>query len=320
MERLVSIIVPVFNVEKYIETCVKSILQQTYTKFELILIDDGSTDCSGDICNHLGEEDNRIKVIHQSNKGVSAARNVGIEVSRGEYICFIDSDDCVDNNFLEGFCFDFDISLQGYSMQMGNRRSYIKYSELSGYNSQDVSKIFCLNNIHGGPYSKLCKANILKNNNIVFPEGISLGEDIIFFLQYIRYCHFIYVSSACGYIYNKREGSLTDIYHPIDELMKKEKKLFQLYDLLFANGQFKQRFFHELSLFVVSKYYFCENIKTIQSLYLKDICKKYLSSCEKILLRMSYPLFCFYALWRRRFKRRVLRILFHHYDTTLLNI
>ena len=93
MERLVSIIVPVFNVEKYIETCVKSILQQTYTKFELILIDDGSTDCSGDICNHLSEEDNRVKVIHQSNKGVSAARNVGIEVSRGEYICFIDSDE-----------------------------------------------------------------------------------------------------------------------------------------------------------------------------------------------------------------------------------
>lgn len=320
MERLVSIIVPVFNVEKYIETCVKSILQQTYTKFELILIDDGSTDCSGDICDHLSEEDNRVKVIHQSNKGVSAARNVGIEVSRGEYICFIDSDDCVDKNFLEGFSFDFDISIQGYSIQMENRRSNIKYSELIGDNPQDVSKIFCLNNIHGGPYSKLCKANIIKKNNIVFPEGISLGEDIIFFLHYIKYCHSIYVSASCGYIYNKREGSLTDLYHPIDELMKKEKVIFQLYDRLFENGQFKQRYFHELSLFVVSKYYFCENIKTIHSLYLEDICKKYLSPCEKILLRMSYPLFCFYALWRRRVKRRVLRILFHHYDTTLLNI
>lgn len=316
----ISIIVPAYNVEQYLPVCLSSIEQQTYQNFEVILVDDGSKDSTGEICDAIAAKDNRFKVIHQSNKGVSAARNVGIEVSIGDYICFIDSDDCVDKTFLEGFSFGFDISIQGYTIQKGNRQFNIKYSELSGYISQDVSKIFCLNNIHGAPYSKLCKANIIKNNNIIFPEGISLGEDVIFFLYYIKYCHSIYVSSACGYIYNKREGSLTDIYHPIDELIKKEKKIFLLYNCLFENGQFKQRFFHELSLFVVSKYYFCENIKTIQSLYLEDICEKYLSSCERILLRMSFPLFCFYALWRRRFKRRVLRFLFHHYNTTLLNI
>ena len=89
MEHLISIIVPVFNVEDYIETCVNSILSQTYTKFEIILVNDGSTDKSGEICNQFTLKDRRVKVIHQKNQGVSAARNAGIRVANGEYICFV---------------------------------------------------------------------------------------------------------------------------------------------------------------------------------------------------------------------------------------
>ena len=315
---LISIIIPAYNVEQYLTACLSSIEQQTYQNFEAILIDDGSKDSTGDICDAIAAKDNRFKVIHQKNQGVSAARNVGIGEANGEYICFVDSDDKLLKDFLKGFGLNYDISIQGYLLQEGEKKSQISYREFLSFDN--IAKVYCLNDIHNAPFSKLCRTEIIKKNNIRFPDGISFSEDTIFFLQYIKYCKSIHISNKYNYVYNKREDSLTAKHHDIGMLMKKEDLLFSLYDELFLDRSFKKKFFHELSLFVVSKYYFCENIKTIQSLYLKDICKKYLSSCEKILLRMSYPLFCFYALWRRRFKRRVLRVLFHHYDTTLLNI
>lgn len=98
---MISIIVPVYNVEKYLERCVQSILNQTYKDYEILLIDDGSTDSSGDICDHLAAEYEKIRVIHQINQGLSGARNTGIEESKGRYIAFIDSDDFIDKRYLE---------------------------------------------------------------------------------------------------------------------------------------------------------------------------------------------------------------------------
>ena len=101
VEEKVSVIVPVYNVEKYLRECVDSILSQTYTCFELILVDDGSTDNSGAICDDYAKENRRIKVIHKENGGLSDARNVGIEAANGSYYTFIDSDDCISDNYLE---------------------------------------------------------------------------------------------------------------------------------------------------------------------------------------------------------------------------
>ena len=98
IQTYISIIVPIYNVEKYLSRCVDSILNQTFTDFELILVDDGSTDNSGKICDEYAEKDCRIKVIHKDNWGVSSARNVGLENSVGEYIMFCDSDDFVEKN------------------------------------------------------------------------------------------------------------------------------------------------------------------------------------------------------------------------------
>ena len=93
--KLVSVIVPVYNVESFLEHCVTSLLEQTYSNIEIILIDDGSTDSSGEMCDKWYEKDARIKVVHQRNKGLSAARNTGLDMAKGEYICFVDSDDFV---------------------------------------------------------------------------------------------------------------------------------------------------------------------------------------------------------------------------------
>lgn len=315
---LISIIIPAYNVEQYLPVCLSSIEQQTYQNFEVILIDDGSKDSTGEICDTIAAKDNRFKVIHQKNQGVSAARNVGLEVAAGEYICFVDSDDELRENFLNEFNFDYDISIQGYLLQDGENNYPISYREFLSFDN--VAKVYCLNDIHSAPFSKLCKAEIIKKNDIFFPEGISFSEDTIFFLKYIKYCKSIYVSDRCGYIYRKREESLSTTHHPIDKLMEKERILFNLYNNLFDNGRFKGRFFHELSLFVISKYYFNEGIRTINSLFLEDIGKKNLNPFEKRLLTINYALFSYYALWRRRFKRRILRPLFNHYETTLLNL
>lgn len=98
--ELVSIIIPVYNVEAYLKECAASIMDQTYTDFEAILVDDGSTDSSGDICDSLKDMDDRFKVIHQKNKGLSGARNTGLTHARGEYICFVDSDDMVSPGYV----------------------------------------------------------------------------------------------------------------------------------------------------------------------------------------------------------------------------
>lgn len=98
---LISVIVPIYQVEAYLEECLDSILNQTYRQLEIILIDDGSTDRCGDICDRYASQDSRIKVIHQTNQGLSAARNAGMDMATGEFISFIDSDDYIDPHFYE---------------------------------------------------------------------------------------------------------------------------------------------------------------------------------------------------------------------------
>lgn len=121
----ISIIVPVYNVEKYLEECVESVLSQTFTDYELLLIDDGSTDSSGIICDGYATQDSRIRVFHKSNGGVSSARNLGLDNALGEWVCFIDSDDEIRN--LESLCISqskSDVILFTLRMIDGNGMSY----------------------------------------------------------------------------------------------------------------------------------------------------------------------------------------------------
>ncbi len=101
MNELISVIVPIYGVEKYLEECLKSIINQTYTNLEIILVDDGSPDNCGKICDEYLKKDNRIKVIHKNNGGLSDARNAGLDIANGEYIAFIDSDDCINEEFIQ---------------------------------------------------------------------------------------------------------------------------------------------------------------------------------------------------------------------------
>ena len=123
----VSIIVPVYNVEQYLRQCLDSILVQTFTDWECILVDDGSTDCSKDICDEFANKDSRFRVVHKKNGGVSSARNKGIELSRGVYITFVDADDTIDKDVLSAVNKYF----QFYDIIQIPRSSGSRYKEIN---------------------------------------------------------------------------------------------------------------------------------------------------------------------------------------------
>ena len=119
--ELISVIVPVYNVERYLRRCVDSILHQTYRNLEVLLVDDGSTDASGAICDEYAAQEERVTAVHQKNGGLSAARNAGLERAQGTYLCFVDSDDFLNSRMLETLCRDLqeqdaDVAVVGFRM------------------------------------------------------------------------------------------------------------------------------------------------------------------------------------------------------------
>lgn len=193
---LISVIVPIYNAEKFLHYCIDSILNQTVIDFELILVDDGSTDNSGKICDEYSEKDNRIWVIHKPNGGVSSARNSGIEAAQGEYICFVDSDDYLESNYLKELIEtkrkypDFDNVWCGFQTvedYLKNNRNAFAAENNKDYSFSDLNSIMDLFEkwFVQMPWNKLYKTKTIVENSIVFPPELSLGEDYIFNLRYL---------------------------------------------------------------------------------------------------------------------------------------
>lgn len=192
---LISIIVPVYNAEKSIRKCVDSIISQSLLNWELLLIDDGSTDSSYMLCKEYENQDSRITVFHKANGGVSSARNFGITKSKGEWITFIDSDDWIEVDYFRNFSFDYDLSLQGY--YYGD--TPISYEEAIVYSNPGAEYLH--RKYVYGPYCKLFKSRIIHENSILFDMKLSYGEDILFLMQYLVYSNSMSVHSFCGYHY-----------------------------------------------------------------------------------------------------------------------
>lgn len=213
---LISIIIPVYNVERYLSECLDSVLAQTIEDFELILVNDGSTDSSGKICDAYAEIDNRIRVFHQANAGSSTARNLGIEKARGKYICFIDSDDTVTSRYLEAFLpginQNADLCVQGLREHIAGEVTYEK-KFVEQYHASVVSALDAGMLHFRGPVCKLFYADIIRKNNIEFPKHIVYGEDAVFFYSYLSHISTIYTSSKCCYYYRKGIESVTQRRH-----------------------------------------------------------------------------------------------------------
>lgn len=316
---LISIIIPAYNVEQYLLVCLSSIEQQTYQNFEVILVDDGSKDSTGEICDVMAAKDNRFKVIHQKNQGVSVARNKGIEVARGEYITFVDSDDEITSNYLSSFNLRKDLEIQGYIISDDKRKRVVRYDKRSV--QVDVAKFFCLGSFNTAVWGKLFRTSIIKDNKITFPVNLCFSEDTIFLLHYVRYCKTLSVSATAEYIYIKRNGSLTDKKYPISDMMIKEKIIINAYKQLFPESKFRKDFLREESLNIISKYYFYYNVgkKEYSNIeFLKFLAEAYLSKFDNFVLYLGMSFFAYYVRWRHRFRVRIFaRFSFRKADTLL---
>lgn len=210
---MISIIVPVYKVEKYLRTCVDSLLSQTIQDIEIILIDDGSPDRSGAICDDYRKNDPRVKVIHTANHGLSAARNLGLQTARGQYIAFVDSDDWVEPDMYEHLLTlleenNADISACAVSNEFHNKtvkRTEVVDAVYTGSNALDA---LISGNICNAVWNKLFKRECWES--ITFPEGI-IYEDIATLYKMYRNELVIASSSRHLYHYRIRSGSLTRI-------------------------------------------------------------------------------------------------------------
>lgn len=183
-----SVIVPVYNVENYLVQCIDSILSQTYSDFELLLIDDGSTDSSGYICNKYAEKDSRVRVFHKDNGGVSSARNRGIEESIGDYIVFIDADDWIDDDYLQCLMPNENNDMVCCSYKLENIAKEPNDWGIILSESSNSTDFITKNITKFGFNSSCCKvfrADIIKQKHISFNENISQCEDAIFVFDYL---------------------------------------------------------------------------------------------------------------------------------------
>lgn len=211
---MVSIIIPVYNGEKYIEECINSCIKQSYRDIEIIIVDDGSSDSTISICETLERKDNRIVIIRKKNGGVSSARNMGIDVCSGEFIMFLDSDDYIVPNLVEKIMDSYH-DLSPDLIVSGMKKVTVEgndiYRVLPSYKYVDDSKMICeliLDSkdkfLYKGPCCKLYKSDIIKNNKIKFDENLYFGEDTCFVIDYLRVADSCLQIQFCGYIY--RDG------------------------------------------------------------------------------------------------------------------
>ena len=213
---LVSIIVPVYNVEKYLGKCLDSLINQTYRNLQIILVDDGSRDSSGTICDRYASQDNRIQVIHKKQSGVSAARNTGLEAVNGSYICFADSDDWIDEKMIETMYENMveekaQISIIGYDMVWEDGRSQKKSDENAYYvwNQREAIAQWMTQKIFKGfMCDKMFDKEIF--TGIRFPEDRSYMEDVAIGLDLFARAETVVYSGKIGYHYLQRQGSATN--------------------------------------------------------------------------------------------------------------
>lgn len=238
---LVSVIVPVYNIEKYIKNCIESILRQTYMQIEVILVDDGSTDTSGKICDEYAEKDDRIRVIHKENEGVSSARNSGLLASEGEYISFVDGDDLLAINAVEVLMNDIteDNSLvysgtsyrrinnyhETFTSNLGSKTKYTRDYIIKGLLSGSYENI--------GVWGKVFRKEFI--GNLLFEGGRGANEDKYFLFQLLM--------NHDGYI-SEREDALYG-YYIRDGSATTSKYSVRLLDVLFFSNKILERIQNE---------------------------------------------------------------------------
>ncbi|WP_044268900.1 glycosyltransferase family 2 protein [Bacteroides timonensis] len=225
---VISVIVPVYNKEDVLARCVESILGQSFATFELILVNDGSTDYSGVLCNELAIHDVRIRVLHQKNSGVSAARNNGLDCAKGKYIVFIDPDDWVKEDYLYHLLDSASgksgrgLVIQGFLKYISDEESYalrgMKFEKLYAETLDEIRRLIAGQDLGkcGFPFSKLYNKSLLDDYHIRFDERIYFCEDLLFMYDYLLHIDFLVLGDSQDYVYVVYPSSLSAKLHGFD--------------------------------------------------------------------------------------------------------
>ncbi len=209
-----SIVIPIYNSETWLKDCIDSILTQDYQDYELILVDDGSTDNSGEICDSYAAEDNRIKVLHIENGGLGNARNVGIKNARGEYILFVDADDEISKTCIPSLLSHEADLVVGATLRTYKTRTerfgpeckkYYTYAEKTAFLDEYLPRFVYLDWSH----SKLFKLSVINDNGIRYNTKRYIPEDKLFMNDYLMYAKTFYVTDDIVYYYKQHDGSLS---------------------------------------------------------------------------------------------------------------
>ena len=231
VESKVTIAVPVYNVERYLRSCLDSLIHQSYANLEILLVDDGSTDGSGSICDEYAEKDDRVRVFHTENQGVSEARNRGIAEASGEYLLFVDADDEIHKDLVKIYMNHADsdsILLCGFTeMELDLKRTVPDVEKSKKEYSLERFYEFYADNLANSPVNKLYRTELLKTHEIRFPKGKSMGEDLLFNLQYFRIApeRYMFLDLPFYYYRQDREGSLTTEYRK--DMFEIQQELFE---------------------------------------------------------------------------------------------
>ena len=203
---ILSIIIPVFNTKTVLPTCIDSILSQQFTDFEVLLVDDGSTDGSGVLCDEYARRDGRIRVFHKENGGASSARNLGLDHARGEWVTFIDSDDWIEGDYLTiPERNDVSLLVRNWRIATGEVVDYYapRFIGPESFNE------FLQSNIHLDLFRTACcsffQMRIINDYHIRFLETVRLGEDTLFVMEYYKFCSSLQILGDSFYVYNRQD-------------------------------------------------------------------------------------------------------------------
>lgn len=313
---LISIIIPFFKAETTIIRCVYSVLSQSFTDWELLLIDDGSTDESGTICEEYAKKDNRIKVFHKTNGGVSSARNVGLDNAHGEWLYFLDSDDSIDEEYLSNFIDALDGSdwyVQGTTIRDEDKASVVCFDDCHKESKYEVMKYILEHLTLGLMWHRLFNRQIIEEHNLRFDENLSLAEDEVFILQYMQYVKVTKFLSTIGHNYFVTKNSLTTKRYPLEYYSMLLRKQIPLYFKLIGDSKREHEFvekmiWHNMEEWMIIPYMRSSSIDDICGwitciISLCDDCKMWsykktniLSSIRSVILRLHTPSLQFFLL------------------------
>ena len=278
MRPLVSIIIPVYNVERYIKACLESLCEQTYQEIEIIAIDDGSTDLSGDICDKIAKKDSRVSVFHLPNGGVAKARNYGIETAKGEYLAFADSDDVVGDKFIEQAVLAIkNVDYVSCAFKTVNDKAE---ECLVDYMAEYGESVYCTEYLKkmaeyqagaywGANWGKLYKSSIINEHNIRFEPNVGFAEDFRFNLEYLKNVDKVALIHNPVYYYRiDTKGSLSKkgrkpeiFWQEYFELYRRYKTLYDIKGILKDVEIQLAKFLIEAYVLVIRQGIVCKNIK-----------------------------------------------------------